>query len=120
MKIVVSDTPEKARENAKKCWVLIVKDTISKGTETVRDAKGDVYKNLISRDDDFVANLEICGRRKGEVEFDKNLTLLYSSIDKAHGEDKWFFRKPADKYMVGFTDYIVMDLPESWIPPIKI
>ena len=120
MKALVFDSLEKARINAKRCWVSIVKNTISKNIETVRDVEGDIYENLSGYSDDFIANLEICGRRKGKVEFDQNLTLLYSSIDKAHEEEKWYFRKPQDKYMSGLTDYVVMDLPESWIPPVKI
>jgi len=119
MKILVFDTLDKALENAKKCWVSIVKDTVLKGVETVRDDAENTYDNLSGYSDDFTASLKICGKRKGEVEFDKNLTLLYSSINKAHEEDKWYFRKPPDEYITGLIDYVIMDLPESWIPPVE-
>lgn len=115
--ILAFSMEEEAQTATKVGWIDIVKDTVSIGEKIVRDAAGNTYTDLTEYSDDFIATLEICGKKQGETVFSEGLSTKYSEIAKAWDVEQWFFSKPADKYMTHMAGYTVMELPPDWIPP---
>ena len=110
-------TEEAAQLATKAGWIDIVKDTVLIGEKVVRDVDGNTYTDLSGYSDDFIATLEICGKKQGETVFSEGLSKLLSQIVKAWGVEDWYFSKPNDKYMTHMMGYTIMELPPDWIPP---
>ncbi len=115
MQILSFNTEIDAQIAVKKIWVETVRDAL---TESLPVWDGEQFVTDVSGySEDQIAALTVCGKVEADVQVIDGLTYRYDLIEKSVISDNWFFQKCGDKYLSFISDYTIMELPASWVPP---
>lgn len=112
------NTEQKVNNAQKQIWVNYLEEVFAQNKSRVGTGITE-YDFLDELSDKDKEELKVYGEKNGMIVKDYGLTLRYLSVRKAYNLDKWYFKKPGEKFMKNVTDYQEEEYNEDWEAPMN-